>query len=286
MRSFFAQVSQLIPTPLIKKSPRQAHKKEPEVCAAEIRMPAERRLGELLAAAKRAGQINGGSHRRIVPTENNSPAFAWVTPALTGSSPAMTRHNATDKLLKNTQARCRSILVISRTLITLSLFLLMPNIAVADAISGAFGKEFGSEYDPADAQGVSATESGEPLYRFSPENPYSGLEEYYLRITPETERVFSIWGLARFSNRHECLREYEKITRIVERTYPRAAVSEPISMDEVKIFRTGDSSVVIRCASLFTDPVLYVQYQHRELANAAQDEAAEATIRNDDTSGF
>jgi hypothetical protein len=59
-------------------------------------------------------------------------------------------------------------------------------------ISGAFGMSLGQLFDPDDAIAVATDDDGATYYQFSPVNPYSNFDNYFVAITPISHQVYYI----------------------------------------------------------------------------------------------
>jgi len=159
--------------------------------------------------------------------------------------------------------------------------------ARADEIDGAFGKTFGAIFDPKEAVSHTATTSGEALYAFRPSNPYSGLGQYFVLITPVTQRIYEIWATSSFEEMAACEAEFDKVVRILQKKYPRVEMQEPIfTLGEARVLTIGETTVGVRCDLGFPNTTLYVQYVHSGLREEAKQEAADAAAKGDDVTGF
>lgn len=143
----------------------------------------------------------------------------------------------------------------------LMFFALAPAAGAGERIAGAFGVRFGDHFPPEAARETASLNERIPLYQFTPQEPHPLFTRYYVEITPQSQRVYSIWGYghghgfeACRAGRAELLAELEPRYGSVRRSFlfPSAGERRIVQRDrEILIECTGHdaSRLLVR----FTD---------------------------------
>lgn len=90
----------------------------------------------------------------------------------------------------------------------------------AQVISGAFGVNLGSPFDPAKAVAVEDLTDVEKMYQFAPASPYPGLTDYFVLITPTSHQVYAIIARGAYKDSDQSKKELPALMEAIKRKYP------------------------------------------------------------------
>ncbi|MFW5751758.1 MAG: hypothetical protein ACOCW8_00315 [bacterium] len=158
-------------------------------------------------------------------------------------------------------------------------------IMAAQKVTGAFGFKFGETFNINDATRTSETKNGLPLYGVTPEKPVKYFKNYFLKITPKSKKIYSIWGIGHYNSNQRCVTDLEVVKALMEKKY--GEFNKPdFSFHEIYSFY-GDSKIIsIKCQNNFSDADLYAIYTDTRLEEVAEKERVEIEAENTDTSGL
>lgn len=138
-------------------------------------------------------------------------------------------------------------------------------------IEGAFGIKLGQVFDPSSALGVK--DMAGPYYRFKPVGPVAPLNEYFLRITPKTHKVYEIEASWKFRDKAAGINAFSALSSTLEKKYgPLEMASEDNHLFRV---RKSDDKILMLTMSDANEGTLQVQYTDIALTVAAGQERRE-----------
>lgn len=141
----------------------------------------------------------------------------------------------------------------------------------------------GNTFTPTDAIGETRTDSGETLYAFKPSRPFGSFTEYYVMLTPKSNRIVEIWAAGSFESSGACGRELDTIGRILHKKYPGLTEVNAIIMGDSLVLEQDSKTVALVCPVSFGEKIqLLMKYIDMTLRELAKDEAAEIRLETDD----
>src|SRR4051812_19765953 len=87
-------------------------------------------------------------------------------------------------------------------------------------IEGAFGKRLGEEFQPEEGTSESLDQGTTIRCRFNPKNPFQGLTDYFLELTPRTHRVCGILAVAPMPTEDDAWRLSTLLGIVLREKYP------------------------------------------------------------------
>ena len=131
-------------------------------------------------------------------------------------------------------------------------------------IEGAFGRHLGEEFQPEEGSAEPLEQGATIRCRFKPENPFQGLTDYFVELSPRTHRVCGILAVAPMHTEDEAWRLSTLLGIVLREKYPsdpapveipnppetgagrvrRIFSGRPATLDEVSII-LGDRSVQV-----------------------------------------
>ena len=160
------------------------------------------------------------------------------------------------------------------------------NVLSQEKIIGAFGIELGQVFNPSSAIGEASLTDGTPLYQFNPEKKFRSFSDYYVLITPQSNKVHTIWATGNFENDPTCKKEQELVMAIIQKKYGEAEKDGLISnMYDVKQVVQGKKRIITKCTG-FTDVSLDIRYKDMELNEIADKERILIESEKVDSSGL
>lgn len=158
-----------------------------------------------------------------------------------------------------------------------------------EKINGAFGIKLGQIFEPSSSIGTHSLTDGTQLYEFIPENRFRSISKYFVGITPESHKVYSIWGGGNMDNNQSCKKEQAVIMSILFKKY--------IHIEEDQLFKSlttlygaekvnqGDRYIITKCEG-FVDVTLQIRYEDGTLGKQAEAERIMLESENSDSSGL
>lgn len=176
--------------------------------------------------------------------------------------------------------------VFSRMLIVLAALLVPLAAPAVAAPDGAFGKTLGGTEKPA-PEPAETTASGLPLYAFEPVHPYVGLQNYYVLVTPMTNRIYEIWGTGAYSSMASCERELDTVHRILLLRHAHNRDVRPLEEGGIRMLIMPRMNILAFCDSHRDGtPTLFLQYRDDFLGEEAIREEAELRATGVDIEGM
>ena len=176
--------------------------------------------------------------------------------------------------------------IISATVVSMLLLLGSSQVLAADKITGAFGKELGSVFDPSSAIGKGELTDGTPMYQFSPNKSFRSFSKYYVMITPKSHKIYSIWGIGAMENDPTCKKEQEVIMAILKKKYGQPKKKDlSMTLFDAEMIDRGNRNIVSKCSG-FMDTTIDIRYTDRALKEQANKERIELEGDKLDSSGL
>ena len=173
-----------------------------------------------------------------------------------------------------------------------ALFFLTSCLGVIKPIDGAFGVGLG---EIANIENMTKLDefSAEPCYAFTPNKPFNKIQKYCIKITPKTNRVYSIEGKSSFDSYSECSDAEKVISELIQKKYGRGEeLFQVLDSGEIisatRLFR-GDSSIVVmsyHTKGKYSSHDLTVSYSDKSLEKLSKRESTEKLMHGVDGSQF
>ena len=169
------------------------------------------------------------------------------------------------------------------TVIAVSIF---ASVNAEEKIAGAFGIELGQTFNPQEAIGKGSLTDGTPMYQFSPKKKMRSFSTYYALITPETHKVYSIWGIGNMENDPSCKKEQALVMAILQKKYGKVKKDTLFSgLYDIKQIHQGNRDVLTKCSG-FVDVSLAIRYTDKKLEEQAEKERIVLESEQVDSSGL
>lgn len=173
-----------------------------------------------------------------------------------------------------------------KKILALTFFLpVFANAAIISDPSGAFGIEFGKQLKDLTVLEKNELRSGEPVYKVKAPNPLNNkLEDYYVLVTPESHKVYTIWGNKDYErmNRDKCINEKDDIVAILESKYGESKSATTINIDNDRVFELDNVNIYAVCQNLGQN--LSIRYINKGLQDLYEKEKKEQVIKQTDSS--
>jgi hypothetical protein len=155
-----------------------------------------------------------------------------------------------------------------------------------EKIDGAFGIALGQVFNPSIALGEASLTDGTPMYQFSPTKEFRSFSRYFVLITPETNKVYSIWGLGNVENTPTCEKEQKLVMAILSDKYGNEEKQGLLSdLYDMKMITQGDRTIITKCSG-FTDITMEIRYKDSQLQELAENERIKLESKKLDSSGL
>lgn len=144
-----------------------------------------------------------------------------------------------------------------------------------EKIKGAFGIELGQSFDPEKAIGTSQLTDGTPMYQFAPVNPYRAFSQYFVMLTPKSNKVYAIWGVGAAENTAAGKKEQAVLMSILAKKYGKPAeqgLTE--TMYDLTHVVQGDRRVMVKISG-FGKVTIDIRYEDAALEKQAEKERIE-----------
>ena len=86
-------------------------------------------------------------------------------------------------------------------------------------IEGAFGMKLGEPVSGSINTSSKSLDDGTEIHYFSPKNNIEYFEEYWVRKTPLSKKVYSIEAETEYESQHQCEIRFKAIAELLQRTY-------------------------------------------------------------------
>jgi hypothetical protein len=159
-------------------------------------------------------------------------------------------------------------------------------VNAGDKITGAFGINLGDTFDPESAIGQASLTDGTPMYQFKPAKTFRSFSKYYALITPNTNKVYAIWGIGQMENDPTCKKEQKLIMAILQNKYGKQEKKDLFSsLNDAEMISQGDRYIMTKCSG-FTDVTIDIRYKDKELEELAENERIHLESEKLDSSGL
>jgi formylglycine-generating enzyme required for sulfatase activity len=139
-------------------------------------------------------------------------------------------------------------------------------------ISEAFGMKLGDVFDPTKALGQSKLEDGTPMYQFSPTQAFRSFTEYYVMITPQTNKIYCIWAQGPFDNPEMAKKEQALVMELLKEKYGDKQKQGLFdSIGDVMRIDDGNRYIITKVSG-FSTATLDIRYYDTELQKLAEQE--------------
>lgn len=163
---------------------------------------------------------------------------------------------------------------------------LSASIQAEEKIQGAFGIQLGQVFDLSSKIGTAELTDGTPMYMFEPKKKFRSLSQYFVMITPKTNKVHTIWAQGDMENNSLCQKEQALVMAILQKKYGKIAKDKPFSvMYDVKEIDQGEKKVFTKCTG-FSDVNLSIRYKDKKLEQLAENERILIESERVDASGL
>ena len=154
--------------------------------------------------------------------------------------------------------------------------------ATKPQVIGAFGINLGSFFNPQDALKVSKTTNGETLYIINAPKKIRKFTNYYVLITPKTQKIYSIWAQAKFKD-GGAKREFSVIRNLIYKKYKNKGKKGIFGSD--CNWNIGKCNIYLKNSS-FMNSSLEIRYTDNDLEKLAKQEFIQKESSKTDTSAF
>ena len=154
-----------------------------------------------------------------------------------------------------------------------------------NAPTGAFGIEFGQKLSTLKVLNKGELTSGEAIYQVQSPNPLKGkLDQYFVLITPKTQKVHTIWGNKEYKgfSKQKCEAEKSDIVSILENKYGESKPVREINIDNDRMFEVKNVNIFTVCQGMGS--TLSIRYVNNEFSDLADQEKKESVIEKTDAS--
>ena len=140
-------------------------------------------------------------------------------------------------------------------------------------IEGAFGIKLGQQVSGSIRTSSKLLDDGTEIYYFSPNN-IEYFEEYWVRKTPLSKKVFSIEAETEYENQRKCEIRFKAIAGLLKRTY---GSGERNDFGGIKAFliRSPHRFIQVGCFPKLKGATLKVVYKDENLEAVVENEAVE-----------
>lgn len=155
-----------------------------------------------------------------------------------------------------------------------------------DPINGAFGVKLGQSFNIQKSIGKGSLTDGTPMYKISPEKKFRTFSDYYVLITPKTNKIYSIWGIGNAGNDPSCKKEQALVMAILQKKYGKKNSEDAFSsIYDIKQINQGNRSVLTKCSG-YVDVTIDIRYTDSKLEKQAENERIEIESDKLDSSGL
>jgi hypothetical protein len=155
-----------------------------------------------------------------------------------------------------------------KVLLLIFLFASFNSIA-ENKISSAFGLSLGADFDIKSSTGESSLTDGTPLYLFEASKTFRSFNNYYVLVTPKTQKIYSIWGIGEFENTPSCKKEQALIMAILKSKYGEP--NKKSKKREIQIISQDNREIMTKCSG-YSDVTIEIRYTDKALQLIAEDE--------------
>lgn len=142
-----------------------------------------------------------------------------------------------------------------------------------ETISSAFGMTLGAYFDPANAYERASLKDGTPIYGFAPNPGYKAFSQYYVMITPVTNRVYGILATGTFKDPQEATVMKRDMMNLLRSKYGDLfRTSRVEGLRHAKELRQGNRYILVNKATSIEEAV-DIRYYDLALRQLAQREA-------------
>jgi hypothetical protein len=144
-------------------------------------------------------------------------------------------------------------------------------------IEGAFGMKLGEPVSGSIRTSSKSLDDGTEIHYFSPKNNIEYFEEYWVRKTPLSKKVYSIEAETVYESRHQCEIRFKAIAELLKRTY---SSGERNDFGPIKSFliRSPHRLIQVGCFPKLKGATLKVVYKDENLLAVVGKEAVEVEM--------
>lgn len=149
-------------------------------------------------------------------------------------------------------------------------------------IKGAFGINLGSFFNPQDALETTNLTSGEKMYKINVPKKVRKFIDYYVLITPKTQKIYSIWGEAKFKDRG-AKREFSVIRNLIYKKYNNKGKKDMFG--DSCTWDIGNCRIYLK-SSGYSSTSLEIRYTNNDLEELAKQEFIQQESSKTNNSAF
>ena len=146
-----------------------------------------------------------------------------------------------------------------------------------EKIERAFGMTLGDTFDIRGSRSTVSNQTGERIYWFKPGAEFKTFSKYFVSITPDSQKIYTIGGTRVFQTSEECENELDIVTSILAEQYGDPVKTKdmfnPKRINVVIAQQENERVLLIECDRLRTNVSLTVFYVDKQLKALAEQEA-------------
>ncbi len=158
--------------------------------------------------------------------------------------------------------------------------------ATAAPFSGLCGVALNQNWTPRQHANNSQTTGGETMYAFTPSQRFMNFAEYYLLVTPKSNKVYTIWLLKEFKSVGLANTEYEQVKAVIENHYNKKFNESPFGIDKTANMDFDDATLSLRVSNNITNATLSLMATSHSGRAQADKEQRQLTIGSTNTSAL
>lgn len=153
---------------------------------------------------------------------------------------------------------------------------LISTYANSSTLIEAFGYKLGESTNTSNLKKIATKTHAGDEYSFSPDNLYGVFNDYRIRVTPKTNRVFFISAKGEVKNRAECESEFGAVSSVLDKKYGKGTENLAAQMAGIKQLRYKGSNgrIVVQCLKVLQYEIS-VNYISDKVEKAAISERGE-----------
>lgn len=141
-------------------------------------------------------------------------------------------------------------------------------------IEGAFGMKLGEPVSGSISTSSKSLDDGTEIYYFSPKNNIEYFEEYWVRKTPQSKKVYSIEAETVYESQHKCEIRFKAIAELLKKTY-RGGERNDFGPIRSFLIRSPQRLIQVGCFPKLKGATLKVVYKDENLEAVVENEAVE-----------
>lgn len=152
-------------------------------------------------------------------------------------------------------------------------------------IEGAFGIKLGEPVSASIRTSSKSLDDGTKIYYFSPNNNIEYFEEYLIRKTPQSKKVYSIEAETEYESQHKCEIRFKAIAELLKRTY-RSGERNDFGNIKSYLIRSQYRIIQAGCFPKLKGATLKVVYKDENLEAVVENEVIELEMSKLTNSGL